>query len=323
MRRATPARAKRLVPQSVKDRLLGTQTGLPPLPSYDELSRLMLRYQTKDLVNVDAASFRARIDSFLELTDHEMEGFAHPGEQRDLSVRFHWGHDHDFGEFFVPGVLGDRHVTLVAALVDWLHVLPRSPTGLKVLDIGSWTGGTSLLLHAMGAEVVAVEEVRKYAESLDYLRYAFGLDGLESRAASLYECTGPELQDAFDAVLFAGVLYHVTDPVLALRIVFNCLRDGGQCVIETAVTHSTDRILGYEGPSVILGGSEEDLSRSGWNWFLPTPTTLRQMCLDVGFADVSLSKVIESSGLKRIYAIAHRDRHNDLTRAGLSVRAIR
>lgn len=79
--------------------------------------------------------------------------------------------------------------------------------------------------------------------------------------STLYEYTGAEPQDRFDVVLFAGVLYHVTDPVLALRIVFNCLRDGGVCVVETAITHSDDRILAYEGPRVILGGSREDSSR--------------------------------------------------------------
>jgi 2-polyprenyl-3-methyl-5-hydroxy-6-metoxy-1,4-benzoquinol methylase len=77
------------------------------------------------------------------------------------------------------------------------------------------------------AEVVAIDEVKKYVECLQFLKKSFAIDNLEPRHLSLYDLVDPAFQDRFDLVLFAGVLYHVTDPIVALRITFNCLRDGG------------------------------------------------------------------------------------------------
>src|SRR5215469_4899550 len=205
---AMPTWAKKLVPQTIKDRLLGVETGLPPLQSVGYLRGLMQRYQVKDLINVDPASFKKRVNEFLHLENFTMEGYDDPATQRDLSIRFHWGHNHDFGEFFIPGKLGDRHIFLIASLIDWFKVLPSRLDGCRILDIGCWTGGTSLLLAAMGAHVVAIEEVKKYIDCLQYMAHAFKLDSLEARSLSLYDCSSAEFQDAFDIVLFPGVLYH-------------------------------------------------------------------------------------------------------------------
>ena len=281
--------------------------------------RMMRRYQVKDLVNATPGEFRARIEQFLRWRDYQSEGYGSAERQRDLSVQFHWGHNHDFGEFALEGMTGNNHVEMISAFTEQLRVLPRSLAGRKVLDVGCWTGGTSLLLHAMGARVVAVEEVRKYVDCLAYLKHAFDLQRLEPRHLSLYDCTTPEFDDAFDYVLFCGVLYHVSDPVLALRITFNCLKDGGTCLIETAVTPAEHADLSYEGPSVVWAGSAEELNRRGWNWFIPSVTTLAQMMRDVGFAEVQV--VPRTAG--RAYAIGKRHAHVDMLRAGLSVRSIR
>lgn len=283
----------------------------------------MARYRTDRLAaGFDPGAFEARIRAFLATTDPEVEGFRDPSRQRDLSVKFHWGHDHDFGAFAVAGRMGDRHLTLLARFADGLGALPppgpSSLAGMRVLDVGCWTGGTSLLLAAMGAHVVAIEEVRKYVACLEYLREAFGVANLEPRAMSLFDCTGPEFSDAFDLVLFAGVLYHVTDPVLALRLTFDALRDGGRCLVETAVTPVPGPFLGYQGPRRVAGDGR-DLSRSGWNWFLPSPSALRRMMLDVGYTGVR-SKVAAG---RRAFAVGRRDRHVDMLRAGLSARDVR
>ena len=260
LRNVAPKWAGRLVPQELKDRMFGAAIDYESLPSFNRLKSLMGCYQVKDLVNVDPESFKRRIDEFLELRDYKSEGYQDPTKQRDLSIRFHWGHNHDFGDFLLKGRLGDRHIALLASLVDWFKVLPLSLQGLTVLDIGCWSGGTSLLLVAMGAHVVAIEEVKKYIDCLQYLKHAFNLVRLEPVNLSLYECTAPELQDRFDIVLFAGVLYHLSDPVLGLRITYNCLKDGGQCMVETAVTPSKKKLCAYEGPGVIHGGgSQKDL----------------------------------------------------------------
>lgn len=318
IKKITPQWVKNHVPMAVKKIITGEKKW-EKLPSYSYLESLMSNYQVKDLVDVDHKSFKRRIDEFLQLQDHEMEGFKDPDKQRDLSIKFHWGHNHDFGDFQLKGRMGNRHNSLLAIFIDKFKVLPKSLDGRRVLDIGCWTGGTSLLLSAMGAHVVAIEEVKKYVDCLNYLKYAFNINRVEPKNLSLYECTVREFQDSFDFVLFAGVLYHLTDPILALRIIFDCLKDGGYVLIETAAIDSNKQILSYEGPTIFGGGSKKDLSRGGWNWFYPSTTTLSQMMADVGFTDIQVSKVIKGRAL----AVGKRDTHVDMMRGGLSVKNIR
>ena len=319
--RATPWWVRKHIPPMLENHLLAlrTRNRAASLPSYSHLQNLMSNYQTKDLINVDPEPFKARINEFLQIQDHEIEAYTDPGKQRDLAIKFHWGHNHDFGEFSLTGRMADRHIWLLAMFIDRLNAIPRSLEGMRVLDIGCWTGGTSLLLCAMGARVVAIEEVKKYADCLNYLKFAFGIDNLEAKNLSLYECTTPDFQDSFDVVLFAGVLYHVTDPILALRITFSALKDGGVCLLETEVINSGRRILSYEGPTVFTGGSAKDLSRTGWNWHIPSLATVHQMMTDVGYADVQASEVIG----KRAFAVGKRLIYTDMCRSGLSVKNIR
>jgi hypothetical protein len=106
---------------------------------------------------------------------------------------------------------------------------------------------------------------------------------------------------------------------LALRITFNCLKDGGICLLESAGHPSKQRILSYEGPTVTRGGRAEKLNRSGWNWFFPSPKTLYQMMEDVGYQEIQIGRIKKG----RIFATAKRVAHTDILRAGLSQRRIR
>jgi 2-polyprenyl-3-methyl-5-hydroxy-6-metoxy-1,4-benzoquinol methylase len=285
------------------------------LPSYGYLSDLMSAYRVEHLAGLTAESFEANIRSLLELEDHRMEGFDDPSQQRDRSVCFVWGHDHDFGSFALGGAMADRHLTLLATFIDRFAALPPRLDGKRVLDIGCWTGGTSLLLSAMGAEVVAIEEVRKYVDAVGYLKEAFGIDRLEVRNQSLFECTTDDFIEAFDIVLFAGVLFHVTDPVLALRIIFGSLRDGGVCLLETAADPARRPLLDYRGPGPLQPAG----IRRRWSWMVPSVPALTAMMGDVGFDQVRA----ERARAGRAFAIGRRSRYKDMLRAGLSLPKVR
>jgi 2-polyprenyl-3-methyl-5-hydroxy-6-metoxy-1,4-benzoquinol methylase len=286
------------------------------------LRRIMQeRYTVDQLRNVGAQEFRAHVTSLPGRRDPEREHYEDASRQRDLSVQFEWGHNHDFGSFRMPGLMQDRHIHILAAFMT-LHGVPEPRLdGRKVLDIGCWTGGTSLLLAAMGAEVLAIEEVRKYAECVDYLRHAFAIDNLRVECRSLFSLDEERFFDRFDLVLYAGVLYHVTDPVLSLRIVFNALRDGGQCLVETLAVDGPGRYCGYGERKDAAGrdpGTPQTLL-GGWDWFVPSLGALRGMLADVGF-QVRDARLYEGG---RATALAHRDRHVDMLRAGLSKPSIR
>jgi hypothetical protein len=108
------------------------------LPSLQYAKQLMLQYQTKDLCGADAESFRSKLNEFLALRDFRMEGYTDPGVQRDLSVQFHWGHDHDFGDFFLPGRMGtSTSLTLPRLLIFSMLCLSTSTaSGSWTLDVG-------------------------------------------------------------------------------------------------------------------------------------------------------------------------------------------
>ena len=286
---------------------------------YGELSDLMGRFRVDDLVAVAPDAFRHRLESWVGRDDHEQEGLDSPEGQRDLTVRFHWGHDHDFGDFQMVGRMGDRHLSIPARFIGQ-GALPLDLTNRTVLDVGCWTGGTSLLLTAMGADVVAIEEVTKYAECVRYLAESFGVADLDVHNLSLFETAHrPDFQDRFDYALYSGVLYHVTDPVLSLRAVFNSLSDGGVCLLETMTTDSEESVCQYLGPTWLTGGANESGSRGGWNWFVPSPLAISQMMTDVGFEDVWVSEVENG----RAFATGVRRAHVPILRAGLADRAIR
>jgi len=259
--------------------------------------------------------FHGTLGRLIGAVDEGKEGFLDASKQRDLSVKYHWGHNHDFGDGRVyAGRMGNRHIDILAHFVVEFG-LPLDLTGKRVLDIGVWTGGTSLLLAAMGARVVALEEVVKYAETVNYLSRAFGLqDRLTCLPRSLYEAL-PMFADEFDYVIYSGVIYHVTDPLLSLRLVFSALKDEGCCFIETAGFHAAEKICRYEGPEIIHGGSTEDLNRGGWNYFIPSSATLATWCRDVGFQEAKVSTNIPEA---RLFAWARRTGFQDFCRAGLS-----
>jgi 2-polyprenyl-3-methyl-5-hydroxy-6-metoxy-1,4-benzoquinol methylase len=288
------------------------------LPSAPVLSGLMRRYRIDRLNGISPEEFESRIRGFLDLRNHEMEGYADPAAQRDLSIRFTWGHDHDFGTFALRGQMGSRHINLLATFIDRFGAIGVDLSGTRVLDIGCWTGGTSLLLAAMGADVVAIEEVRKYVDCVSFLRDSFGVANLDVRHASLYDLGAGEFLEGFDVVLFAGVLYHLSDPVLGLRLTYDAARDGGVLLLETAAVRSSREVVRYEGPERTSGGNASDLTRGGWNWFVPSPKVVERMLRDVGFREID----VRATAGSRAFAVARRRGTQDMLRAGLSRRDV-
>lgn len=312
-----PANLKRLVPLQLKQMLV--QAPPPPfaLPSLDYVSGLKAHYQVANLVGVSPTEFRAKIEAFMALDDAKMEGYQSDDQQRGRSVRFEWSEDHDFGDFEVKGMAQNRSTWLISMFIDQLKALPRDLTGKRVLDIGCWTGGTSFILAQMGASVVAIEEVKKYVECLEYLCDSFGISTVEPRNLSLYDLTGEEFQDAFDIVLFGGVLYHLSDPVLGTRITFNALRDHGICLLETAVARSKERILEYAGKDQPGRGSSA-------NWFFPSPNVVHAIMDEVGYRDIrSILQPQTVIPQDRLLAVGKKVTQVDMLRAGLSVPGIR
>jgi SAM-dependent methyltransferase len=230
-------------------------------------------------VGICPEEFEKELREKLKLDDWVMEHYPTPIGQRAPSMKFFWGHNHDFGTFKLSGRMQDRHIHILQWAVD--HGMPTDLTGKRVLDIGPWTGGMSLILYAMNpTHLLAVEEVVKYAEMIRFLRDSFALGNLSIFSDSLYNLSDfrpfwiTSRTTEFDLINFCGVLYHITDIPVALKLLANSLKVGGMMMLETGICGSNDKVVEYAGPS-----------KSGpwnWNWFFPSVTALHQMLKDVG-----------------------------------------
>jgi 2-polyprenyl-3-methyl-5-hydroxy-6-metoxy-1,4-benzoquinol methylase len=240
--------------------------------------------------------------------------------QRPQSNSFYWGHDHDFGDFRLAGRMGTRHIWLLSRFFDHFGVSLDELKGQSVLDVGCWTGGVSLILERLGAQVTAIDEVAIYTHALNFMVESFGLQSCRALHKSLYELGEASFLERCDTVFCLGVLYHVSDPIIALRRLYHTLKASGRLCIETMSIPSEGCVCEYEGPRRRRGDF-------GWNWFVPSPRALKQWLEDSGFEVLQLGngtdefRVTDGDdplGPNRCLAIARKRQNHPISLAGLS-----
>lgn len=185
--------------------------------------------------------------------------------------------------------------------------------GASVLDIGAWDGYYTFMAEGAGASrVVALDH---YAWSVDYKKASeytkreylagrqirafhtvpglwdpVGLPGkrgfdvasraLNSRAEVVVDdfmTMDLGTLDTFDVVFFLGVIYHLEEPLRALRRVRQVTR--GFAVIESEAVSLPD------GPYWKFAGNAQ-VNYDPTIWWVPTVGGLRDMCLAAGFSNV-------------------------------------
>lgn len=203
---------------------------------------------------------------------------------------FVWGHDHEFG-FGIKrkGYMGERHIEITSEAIA-LGFLPKSLNGKQLLNIGTNTGGDLFVLAGMGATCIALEENVHCANVVKFLSKSLGLK-TEVQAVSAYFDREDWLR-SFDYIYCSGVLYHVTDPVLLLRILFCYLKIGGELFIETKAETGRKGVCTYSG-SVEKGGS----------WFAPDELTAGRWFIDAGFKNEDISIFVRSNGRLLVHAV--------------------
>jgi 2-polyprenyl-3-methyl-5-hydroxy-6-metoxy-1,4-benzoquinol methylase len=199
------------------------------------------------------------------------DDFWHSESSAAFRDFFVWGHNHDFGHGVTrAGAMGPRHMEITAEALR-LGMLPISLSGKQVLDVGCWSGGDLLVLAGLGGQVTAMEEHPIAAQAAQRLNALLNLNAsvLET---SLY-ADKQEWSARFDYAYCSGVIYHVTDPLLLLRILFAYLRPGGEVFIETKAAAGEGSLCSYSGTL-----------EKGWNWYAPNETALGRWLVDAGFS---------------------------------------
>jgi len=292
--------------------------------SVPEIKKCLSYFKTENLYNVEASDFERFIDDLINnksIDFGKKEKFDSQINQNLHMLDFYWGHDHDFGSFSVNGLMGTRHIWLLSRFLDSFYLDKRKLINSNdILDVGCWTGGVSLVLSQLAnkANITSIDEIYKYTYALDFLANSFNVKNIKADNTSLYDI---RVRDKFDIVFLLGVLYHISDPIIGLRRIFNSMKPGGVLCLESMSVNSSKRIWEYEGPSVRNG-------IFGWNWFIPSPKALEQVLYDTGFVDVKVGnglqdlKVtndIDPLGPNRVFAFALKDGNHQICKAGLSV----
>ncbi|HJZ60482.1 MAG TPA: DUF1698 domain-containing protein [Gemmataceae bacterium] len=220
-----------------------------------------------------------------------------------------WYHSIDLGHGVVtPG--GDSQSMLALLRLPDLR-------GKSVLDIGAFDGYFSFTAERLGARrVVALdhyvwsmdlaEHVRHYEEckragvapapyhTMPYWRPTDlpgkrGFDIAHRVLGSKVEAVVADFMDmdlgglgAFDVVLYLGVLYHMEDPLRALRRV--AAVTGELAVVETAAV----ALPGYEHAAVCEFYESSELNFDVSNWWAPNVKALEGLCRAAGFRRVEV-----------------------------------
>lgn len=111
----------------------------------------------------------------------------------------------------------------------------------RAVDLGCANGLFALAAERQGAkEVLAVDHTWRNIESLQEII----LPHLGSRVRAIHENVmdfTAQKYGQFELVIFAGVLYHLRYPFLALRIIRELVRHGGRLILETGIIEDFNR----------------------------------------------------------------------------------
>jgi 2-polyprenyl-3-methyl-5-hydroxy-6-metoxy-1,4-benzoquinol methylase len=176
-------------------------------------------------------------------------------------------------------------------------------TGARALDIGAWDGPFTFELERRGAAVTALDIQDPDVTVFNAVK-AIKNSAASFVRGSVYEAR-PENLGQFDLVLFAGVYYHLKNPVLALQRIRRLLEDGGQLFIEGAssteyLCQELTRTLGLSQAQARTAAEvvdrlplayfdiEQKIYQEWSNWWFPTTRGLEVIMIDSGFCDVRL-----------------------------------
>nr|WP_245770451.1 tRNA 5-methoxyuridine(34)/uridine 5-oxyacetic acid(34) synthase CmoB [Marinospirillum alkaliphilum] len=151
--------------------------------------------------------------------------------------------------------------------------------GRKVLDVGGGSGYHAWRLAGAGAAfTLCIDPSPRFFAQFEAVRKLMGKEDLpEVHHLPLGIEAVPEQLEAFDTVLSMGVLYHRRSPIDHLLELKDCLRTGGELVLETLV------VDGDEQTCLV---PEDRYAAMGNVWFLPSVPLLERWLRRCGFTDV-------------------------------------
>jgi tRNA (mo5U34)-methyltransferase len=158
-------------------------------------------------------------------------------------------------------------------------------TGRRVLDVGCGSGYHCWRMLGEGAaEVIGIDPTPLFVVQFWALQKYLQQQNIWVLPVGIEQV--PAKLKAFDSVFSMGVLYHRRSPMDHLMELRDCLRPGGELVLETLV------IEGGPGATLVPAGR---YARMGNVWFLPSTDTLLGWLAKVGFDNPTVVDVTVTS----------------------------
>jgi len=164
--------------------------------------------------------------------------------------------------------------------------------GKSCLDIGAQECLLTAMIARQGAKKVVAYDRLNLSERIELLKEAYDVDFDYYHSLQLNELPArfeAENVQPFDVVVFAGVLYHMIDPLAGLATARSFLREGGLFVIETSVIATGDYTAEFNAKGRFYPGSNYfQISLGTLDYFL---RMLRLEPIDLLFTKPGKNKV--------------------------------
>ncbi len=163
------------------------------------------------------------------------------------------------------------------------HIQPLQ--GRTILDVGCGNGYHGWRMLGEGAKlVIGIDPSALFVMQYEAVRHFMGDYPLHVLPLGIESV--PEKLHAFDTVFSMGVLYHRRSPIDHLLQLRDCLRPGGELVLETLVVEgNAQQVLVPEGRY----GKMRNV------WFIPSPVAMELWLQRSGFKNVQCVDVSATS----------------------------
>lgn len=171
--------------------------------------------------------------------------------------------------------------------MKWHRALPhiQSLKGKSVLDVGSGNGYFTYLMALENAEIaLGIDPFLLFNYQFNAIRAL--IDNPPNAFVLPLKLEQIPQKSLFDTVFSMGVLYHQKDHLLHLKQLKDVLEKGGELILETLIIDEK------YGEKIIPQGR---YARMRNVWCLPSLKTLRIWLEEVGFKDIKLADVTQTT----------------------------
>lgn len=178
----------------------------------------------------------------------------------------------------------------------------------RVIDLSCKQGYFGLHLAQLGAQVTGIDANRTYVNDANLLAQGLKLSHRFKAKKATIEDVMPEKYGRYDIVLMLGLIYHLENPVAAIRSAYAVCK--GLCVIETHLLtgqeQSEDSHVSVVKRMEEVAGYEE--IQSNGLCLVPNQAALIDIMETVGFKQVSVVLANDNQNIikKRCWVVGHK-----------------